>query len=43
VEGFTDVYRTSPAGEETTTEIEVQRPSVDQLREELTHFLTWLD
>jgi hypothetical protein len=43
VEGFTNVYRTSPAGEEATTEIEVQRPSVDQLRQELTHFLTWLD
>ncbi|MFJ8155121.1 hypothetical protein [Streptomyces sp. NPDC094468] len=43
VEDFTNVYRTSPVGEEAKTEIEVQRPSVDQLREELKHFLTWLD
>nr|ADN26243.1 hypothetical protein [Streptomyces coeruleorubidus]ADN65340.1 hypothetical protein [Streptomyces coeruleorubidus] len=43
VEDFTNVYRTSPVGEQTKTEIEVQRPSVAQLREELEHFLTWLD
>jgi hypothetical protein len=42
-EDFTNVYRTSPVGEQAKTEIEVQRPSVDQLREELTRFLTWLD
>ncbi|KMS76215.1 hypothetical protein ACM01_05750 [Streptomyces viridochromogenes] len=42
-EDFTNVYRTSPAGEQAKTEIEVQRPSVAQLREELEHFLTWLD
>lgn len=40
---FTNVYRTSPAGEETKTDIEVQRLTVDQLRDELTRFLTWLD
>lgn len=39
---FTNVYRQSPAGEQTKTEIQVQRPSVPQLRTELTHFLTWL-
>jgi hypothetical protein len=39
---FTNVYRTSPAGEQAKTEIEVQRPSIAQLREELTQFLTWL-
>jgi len=38
---FTNVYRTSPTGE-ATTEVEVQRPSIAQLREELTHLLTWL-
>ncbi|MET8234297.1 hypothetical protein ABZS77_26850 [Micromonospora sp. NPDC005298] len=42
-EDFTNVYRTSPVGEQARTEIEVQRPSVAQLREELTRFLTWLD
>lgn len=40
---FTNVYRTSPVGEQAKTEIKVQRPSVAQLREELTHFLSWLD
>ncbi|GGN43674.1 hypothetical protein [Streptomyces fuscichromogenes] len=43
VEDFTNVYRTSPVGEQARTEIEVQRPTVDQLREELMQFLTWLD
>ncbi|MFE7275919.1 hypothetical protein [Streptomyces sp. NPDC057623] len=43
VEDFTNVYRTAPVGERAKTEIEVQRPSVAQLREELEHFLTWLD
>lgn len=39
---FTNVYRTSPVGE-AKTEIEVQRPSIAQLRDELTGFLSWLD
>ena len=39
---FTDVYRTSPVGEQAKTEIEVQRPSAAQLREHLANFLTWL-
>lgn len=39
---FTNVYRTSPIGEQAKTEIEVQRPSIAQLREHLTHFLSWL-
>lgn len=39
---FTNVYRTSAAGEQAKTEIEVRRPSIAQLRQELTHFLTWL-
>jgi hypothetical protein len=39
---FTNVYRTSPAGEQARTEITVERPSTGQLREELTHFLSWL-
>lgn len=39
---FTNVYRTSPAGEQAKTEIQVQRPSADELRKELTHFLGWL-
>ncbi|MGW3065831.1 hypothetical protein ACWDA8_20545, partial [Streptomyces sp. NPDC001130] len=43
VEDFTNVYRTSPVGEQAMTEIEVKRPSVDQLRGELEQFLTWLD
>ncbi|MFE5915130.1 hypothetical protein ACFQ6B_39470 [Streptomyces wedmorensis] len=43
VEDHTNVYRTSPVGDEPTTHIEVQRPTVDQLRDELKHFLTWID
>ncbi|MFE7778459.1 hypothetical protein ACFU5O_32165 [Streptomyces sp. NPDC057445] len=43
VEDFTNVYRASSGGEQTRTEVEVQRPSVDQLRAELRHFLTWID
>ncbi|MEE1838544.1 hypothetical protein ACIODX_38320 [Streptomyces sp. NPDC088190] len=43
VEEFTNVYRTSPVSEQAKTEIEVERPSVAQLREELTAFLGWLD
>lgn len=39
---FTNVYRTSPAGEQAKTDIKVQRPSADELRKELTHFLAWL-
>ncbi|MFF7984793.1 hypothetical protein ACFZDK_37730 [Streptomyces sp. NPDC007901] len=42
-EEFTNVYRTSPVGDQAVTEIEVERPSVVQLREELTTFLSWLD
>ncbi|MBN6050726.1 hypothetical protein JYK22_02175, partial [Nonomuraea sp. RK-328] len=43
VEDFTNVYRTSPVGERNKKKIHVQRPSADQLRVELTRFLTWLD
>ncbi|MEX0174081.1 hypothetical protein [Streptomyces sp. LMG1-1-1.1] len=43
VEDHTNVYRTSPVGEQAKTDIEVQRPTVAQLRDELTHFLTWID
>jgi hypothetical protein len=45
VEDHTNVYRTSPVREQAGTEIEVevQRPSAAQLRDELTLFLTWLD
>lgn len=43
VKEFTNVYRTSQAGEQAKTEVEVQRPSAAQLREELTTFLSWLD
>ncbi|APS20751.1 hypothetical protein ACIQEY_28175 [Streptomyces parvus] len=43
VEEFTHVYRTSPVGEQTKTDIEVRRPTVAQLRDELRHLLTWLD
>ncbi|GHD49109.1 hypothetical protein [Streptomyces mirabilis] len=43
VEEFTNVYRTSSGGQQAKTEIEVQRPSVDQLRDELKHFLSWID
>lgn len=39
---FTNVYRTTSATG-ARTEVEVQRPSIAQLREELTHFLTWLE
>ncbi|MFI9328711.1 hypothetical protein ACIGZJ_14330 [Kitasatospora sp. NPDC052868] len=42
VEDFTNVYRTSPVGAQAKTEIEVQRPTVGQLRDELTLFLTWI-
>ncbi|WP_256923493.1 hypothetical protein [Streptomyces sp. 13-12-16] len=42
VEGFTNVYRTSTVGEQAKTDIEVQRPTVAQLRDELKLFLTWL-
>jgi hypothetical protein len=40
---FTNVYRTLPAGEQAKTDIQVQRPSADELRKELAHFLAWLD
>ncbi|KOU21879.1 hypothetical protein ADK52_22590 [Streptomyces sp. WM6372] len=43
VEEFTNVFRTSPVAEQGKSEIKVQRPSVDQLRAELAHFLSWLD
>jgi hypothetical protein len=38
---FTNVYRTAPVG--TKTKIPVERPSAAALREELAHFLAWLD
>jgi hypothetical protein len=43
VEEFTNVYRISRVGEKSKTEIEVLRPTVAQLRDELERFLTWLD
>jgi hypothetical protein len=42
VQDFTNVYRTSSIDEEPRSEVPVQRPSVDELRAELTQFLAWL-
>lgn len=38
----TNVYRTSPASDQFKSETRVERPTIDQLREELKQFLGWL-
>ncbi|MEV5892548.1 hypothetical protein [Nonomuraea fuscirosea] len=38
----TNVFRTSPAGDQVKSETRVERPSVDQLHKELEQFIDWL-